>query len=160
MKKDLVFDLDHTILYADINEREGYDFILNLPNSNPKYIYFRPFLFELLSFAQEHFNLHISTAGTADYAQAIREHLSQFQFDSVTSRESMKLVEVFDGYSKYDDYIKEISNSIIIDDKDYIFKGENNTILKVSPFFPSQDPKNIINDFVLKNIIDTLRQLV
>jgi TFIIF-interacting CTD phosphatase-like protein len=143
--KTLVLDLDHTLVFADILAREDYSGVIKNPEGNDYYVWLRPHLKEFLEFCFSNFEVHLCTAATKWYTESVLNilNIDQQKFSSVMTRESLAEKEVFDGHSSFLDYIKKWDNAIVVDDKDYIYEGQNLVIFKVVPYFPNLKDKEL-----------------
>lgn len=79
LKKTLILDLDETLIHADIdNIYPECDFQIEIELNQIKAlikIILRPYLYDLLEYASEFFNIIIFTAGTKDYADKIIDYI-------------------------------------------------------------------------------------
>lgn len=79
LKKTLILDLDETLIHADIdNIYPDCDFQIEIELNQIKAlikIILRPYLYDLLEYASEFFNIIVFTAGTKDYADKIIDYI-------------------------------------------------------------------------------------
>jgi TFIIF-interacting CTD phosphatase-like protein len=140
--KEIVLDLDHTLIYAEYDDKEEYegsDLIFKDPNSNFKYfIYARPHLKEFIKELEKRFNkINFYTAAVEWYAEAIITFLD-------ISKEKIGFIKhrshTEEGrHVKFGkELLKLVDNSLIIEDKPHVIKGFNNVIFRVSPYFRDQ----------------------
>lgn len=145
MKKRLVLDLDMTLLYSDELERENEDAYIEA-EGRFYYLWFRPWVKEFLAFAFANFEVHLCTSAKLTYTLNCLNALkvSASSFKSIVTQEQLSEAVVFNGYSDWNDFIKSWDDAIVVDDKDYIYRGSNLTILKVNPYFPSPKDQELL----------------
>lgn len=75
MKKNLVLDLDKTIVYT-VLEFQKHPTLTPFLVKNNHYTYLRPGLLDFLEWAKEHFEISVWSAGTKGYVQSVVEALN------------------------------------------------------------------------------------
>ena len=79
----MVFDLDETLIRSEFRFKEGFDKKMCLPcklswtGRTSVYLFFRPYLDQMLKVLKKHFELIIFTAAQHDYATKIVEMLEK-----------------------------------------------------------------------------------
>jgi ribA/ribD-fused uncharacterized protein len=142
-KLKLGVDLDQTVIFSDCLELANHDFSHHFPtDQNRLYFVKRQHCDTFFKWAIEHFDVYILSAATQDYVEYVVDQLEiKDKIKGIKSRSEWGEKEsVRDEYgSQYQDYVKKVDDFIVVDDKDYIFKGENNTIIKVSQCWINKD---------------------
>jgi TFIIF-interacting CTD phosphatase-like protein len=142
----LVLDLDHTLIHSELLEfvPSGYTPDAVIPINNVEYAVFkRPYFDEFINFCKN-YEVEIITASGVDYAMMVTKRLG-LNF-KIRTREDLVLGDVIGPEGFQRDYIKDVNNAVIIDDKDYVVKGTNNIILKAPAWFLTDKKDTYLKD--------------
>lgn len=143
--RNIVLDLDETLIYSSSKKDEDFDRVSNDPNTKKHYIQKgeyvtveRPGLQEFLDYVFSNYNVSIWTAATCDYALDIIEKIiigkkENRRLDWIFTKYHCDLTEHYYGIGKkLDMYWTEFNipeyrkdNTIIIDDRDDVIAANN-----------------------------------
>ena len=177
MKKNIILDLDHTIISAipledfdwtDKNKNKAINF--NFHNMDNYYIVFeRPKLQEFLDFIFENFNVTIWSAASKNYVLFVIENIIKknpkrkikhvlFSYHCKLSKKlyngGIKKLNILWDYYKLKDFNKE--NTLIVDDLEDVKKIQKNNCFLIKSFdFTDQDSQldnelDNVKNFLLK----------
>lgn len=146
-------DLDHTLISSFIFDDETMkgDFSIEVGSINYE-VLIRPNLKVFIDFCLKNFSsVEVITAGTKEYAKEICKKIG---LDNVklTTREDLVLAELDMRFGEMD-YIKDASESLMIDDKTYIFSGKGFLVLNPKPYISSKTDDELLKiiEYILKN---------
>ena len=136
--KDLVLDLDHTIIYCEKKILRSSKIITNIIP--------RPFLFDFLNDLRKYYRLNIFTAGDKNYCEFVLPKIKSknYKFYKILNREYLSK-----GKKKLNIISNNYKKIILIDDNDYYFENKNNAI-KIKPFYGKSNDRVLLK---LKNIL-------
>lgn len=168
MKKNLILDLDNTIL-SSVELKK----IKKIPHNNLEYIdmdtdfrvFLRPHIKEFLNYIFKHFKISVWTAASKDYALFIinniilkdrnedgtKRKLDFIFFDyhgkvSENKYEHPKKLEILWKFYNFPGYNKH--NTVIIDDNKYVHTRQKNNIIKAI-YFDAEKPHADDDTFML-----------
>lgn len=146
--KEITLDLDHTLFFVDYGrEVEGYDFKFSDPEPRGSiyYVYKRPHLDHFISELSKRFNkINFFTAATNWYALELINSLniSKEKLGYIKTREHTVRGRPL---SFEWELIKNMENSLMVEDRPLVVEGYNNAIFKVEPFYLNKDDQGLIN---------------
>jgi 2-hydroxy-3-keto-5-methylthiopentenyl-1-phosphate phosphatase len=152
LPKRLVLDLDHTLIasFQTNDDDLSGEFSFNIDNLHYE-VAIRPRLKEFLDFCNVHFEeIEVITASVESYAKNICKNIGLNNV-KLTTRESLK--EDYTVMTNDLDFIKEVNDSVVIDDKPQVIKGTGNVILNPKAFWYDSGDTELtkILDYLTKN---------
>ena len=137
-RKDLVLDLDHTIIYCEKKILRSSKVVRNIIT--------RPFLFDFLNDLKKYYRLNIFTAGDKKYCEFILSTIKNknYKFYEILNRDHLS-----EGKKKLNEISNDYKKIILIDDNDYYFENKKNAI-KIKPFYGKSNDRVLLK---LKNIL-------
>lgn len=144
--KEITLDLDHTLFFVDYGrEAEGYDFKFNDPEGGyTYYAYKRPHLDHFISELSKRFDqINFFTAATDWYAKELINTLkiSKDKLGYIKSR-----ADTVRGrpLSFEWELIKNMENSLMVEDRPLVVEGYNNIVFKVEAFYLNKEDKALL----------------
>lgn len=132
--KEIVLDLDNTLICTEFQDYYGCDFSFNLDGTD-YFVFNRPNLKEFLDFCCSNFDkVNFFTASTREYATNIINNLpiDSNKIGWVKTREDC--VIDYSLISGEKEHMKFLEDCLIVDDRIDVYSGFN-TILMINPFF-------------------------
>lgn len=141
--KEITLDLDSTLISTEYAwEEKDADLVFTIPPYT-YYVFKRPHLDEFLKELCIRFDkINIFTSAQKEYADNVINSLSipSNKLGFVKTRQDCQNERPYGWMDR--EYLKDISNSLIIDDKQHVIRGYNNVVLEIPKYHYSNKSDN------------------
>lgn len=167
-KFTLVLDLDETLVHSivttdvkKINNLKNMNNLLlhYLTDENHIFVFYRPHMLYFLQEMSKYFNIYIFTNGIQSYADIIVTMINTITSYTYISRWYSRTGEYpFYKYISIIDHV-DISDVLIIDDNNEIWKDDYKNVIKIKQFYGPEDV-NYIFDNELLNLSKIISEII